>query len=669
MNKDIIDAYKRLETYYKQLTDDYINNTNTLFADDINLEEIRNEAKKQLLDMQLEYPYLATTDNILHTIHTENTFVKSSKVAHKTRKYSLQDAFTNDDIVAFDTRLKAYNNDNYTMEWKLDGANITLWYDNGMLIKALSRGDGYYGEDITQAIKAIETVPKQLKEGFTGEVSGEVVIHKNDFLELQKQYPDDNYKTPRNLASGSLRLMDSDKVASRRLQFYAYTATHHNNTIHTQYQLLHYLQHLGFQIAPDTYNTDAIDKVIKRLEWYTEKRNEQVFPIDGVVIKVSNMALQSDLGYTAKHAKWAMAYKFPAQEQYTTLLDVDWQVGRLGSITPVARLETVLLDGTEVSRATLHNPSEIENKGIMLGDKVIIRKAGDIIPEVVCPVLMLRNNTSPIPIPTHCPSCKSLLSMQNGQLMCMNSSDCDAQKILKIQYCSGVLDIRGLGDETINMLYNNGYITTIADLWTLDSTVLSTLEGYKDKRIDNVLEALNRAKTTVPLDIWMLSMSIPLIGKEVCKLLSTYLITTYTIHNLEDIASIKDIIQHDELIKIHGIGTEIARSFMYWITSKATIDTLLQLHNYGIRPLIQENIPIIQGYFTNKSVVITGTFTMPRSDLEASIKAQGGIVKSTISRKIDVILVGDSAGDKLIKAREYGIMELYESDVISKIKT
>ncbi|HEY5713838.1 MAG TPA: NAD-dependent DNA ligase LigA, partial [Candidatus Gracilibacteria bacterium] len=521
-------------------------------------ESVRDQLKRELISLETAYPELITPDSPTQRVGVPLSG-KLPKVAHHHRKYSLGDAFSREDLIEFDERVKRFlqlDQIEYSCEYKIDGLNITLWYEKGVLVKALTRGDGAYGEDVTHTIRTIQNLPLRLKEPLDLEVSGEVFINKADFKSINTLPPDKGdgsqsepggFKNPRNLAAGSVRQLDPQIAADRNLQLFLYECSTPPSLTReggrgdgfNQTKLFQYFDQLDLPHNSELKICSTMESVIDFCESFNDgsAREKFDYEIDGIVIKVHNFALRKRLGYTAKTARYAIAWKFPATEKYTKLLSITYQVGRTGAITPVAELEPIDIDGSTVSRATLHNRDEMERKGVRIGDSVIIRKAGDIIPEVVEVLEDFRDGTQvDIVFPTSCPECKTSLNTEEIITRCPNP-DCPARHRERLYYFANTLKIDGLGPSTIDSLLELALIKTPADFWRLTMQDLAMLPMFKEKKIVNLLASL-QARKHLTLESFIASLGIPLIGKENAKMFAEYVRSHFGEISLEKLLSV-----------------------------------------------------------------------------------------------------------------------------------
>lgn len=631
-------------------------------------ESVRDQLKAEIIALETEHPELQDPNSPTQKVGVPLSG-KLPKVEHKNRKYSLGDAFNADEIREFDQRVKRFlktEQVEYSCELKLDGLNITLWYESGVLVRAITRGDGREGEDVTHSIRTCENIPLQLETPLDIEVAGEVFIAKRDFEALKKKNPEEDFANPRNLAAGSVRQLDPSIAAGRKLRMFLYELGDNNlEGVVDQTSFFRFCDKNGLPHEPDFKVFGDIESVIKFCDQYTDSsaREKLFYEIDGIVIKVHDFGLRKRMGYTAKAAKFAIAYKFPAEEKYTKLLDVHYQVGRTGAITPVAILEPVEIAGSTVSRATLHNPSEIEAKQIKIGDTVVIRKAGDIIPEVLSPIKNLRSGSEvDIEFPKSCPSCGQPLNFDEVVVRCHNQ-DCPAKQEQGLFYFANILDIDGLGPKSIEAMLELEMIQTPADFWRLTPLDLALLPGFKQKKIFNLLAALDERKN---LELWEIfaGLGIRLVGLENAKLFAQYLRERYQEPKISDIINHLSSLESIDFLEVDGIGEKVAQSFLTYMQSDRAQTIFEDLKNHGVSiewPAQKVGIGKLEG----KKLVITGSFqTLSRDEIKKRVVDEGGKVLSSVSGNLDILIVGDKPGSKLRKAEALGGIEIITEPVL-----
>ena len=592
------------------------------------------------------------------------------KVTHKIPMMSLSDVFSESEIIAFDERIKKEGiNPEYVCELKIDGLSVSLLYEDGKLVRAATRGDGTTGEDITHNAKTIKVIPLKLKEKVNIEVRGEIFMNKETLKKLNEERKKNNQpllQNCRNAAAGSIRQLDSKIAAERKLDNFIYHLPDPlDYNLHTHQEALDYMKSLGFKINPNNRLVKNINDVLAFIEEKGKERPNLPYDIDGIVIKVNNIDDQVRLGYTAKYPKWATAYKFPAEEVLTKLTDITFTVGRTGQITPNAVLEPVIVAGSTISRATLHNEDYVNEKGLKIGDIVSIRKAGDVIPEVVeAKVNRRTGKEKDFVMITECPMCKTPLIKKKGQVdyYCPNNK-CPARHVESLIHFASrdAMNIDGLGDSIMEDFYNFGFIGNIADIYSLKDHAkdLTRLEGYGEKSINNLLTSIENSKAN-SLERLLFGLGIPHVGEKTAKILAS---RCETMDNL-----IKT--PEEELKKIPDIGDIIAKSIVDYFENshnKAIIEELKELGlnmNY-LGPKIKENIN-----FAGKTFVLTGTLTLYTRD-EASLKIEslGGTTTNSVSKKTSVVVVGENPGSKYEKAKQLGIEIWTEEEFKNKIES
>ena len=592
------------------------------------------------------------------------------KVTHKIPMMSLSDVFSESEIIAFDERIKKEGiNPEYVCELKIDGLSVSLLYEDGKLVRAATRGDGTTGEDITHNAKTIKVIPLKLKEKVNIEVRGEIFMNKETLKKLNEDRKKNNQpllQNCRNAAAGSIRQLDSKIAAERKLDNFIYHLPDPlDYNLHTHQEALDYMKSLGFKINPNNRLVKNINDVLSFIEEKGKERPNLPYDIDGIVIKVNNIDDQVRLGYTAKYPKWATAYKFPAEEVLTKLTDITFTVGRTGQITPNAVLEPVIVAGSTISRATLHNEDYVNEKGLKIGDIVSIRKAGDVIPEVVeAKVNRRTGKEKDFAMITECPMCKTPLIKKEGQVdyYCPNNK-CPARHVESLIHFASrdAMNIDGLGDSIMEDFYNFGFIGNIADIYSLKDHAkdLTRLEGYGEKSINNLLTSIENSKAN-SLERLLFGLGIPHVGEKTAKILAS---RCETMDNL-----IKT--PEEELKKIPDIGDIIAKSVVDYFENshnKAIIEELKELGlnmNY-LGPKIKENIN-----FAGKTFVLTGTLTIYTRD-EASLKIEslGGTTTNSVSKKTSVVVVGENPGSKYEKAKQLGIEIWTEEEFKNKIES
>ncbi|SNV61982.1 DNA ligase [Mammaliicoccus stepanovicii] len=623
----------------------------------------------ELISIEEEHPELKTADS--PTVRVGGPPLSQfEKVNHDTPMLSLGNAFNNEDLRKFDQRIKdKVGKVHYTCELKIDGLAVSLKYENGRFVQGLTRGDGTTGENITENLKTIHAIPLTIKEPLSIEVRGEAYMPRKSFIALNEQKEKNNeqlFANPRNAAAGSLRQLDSKLTAKRKLDIFLYSVNDLTEIeAKSQSEALNNLDDLGFKTNKERETFDDIEGVIKFIEKWTEKRNNLPYDIDGIVIKVDDLDQQQELGFTQKSPRWAIAYKFPAEEVLTTLKDIELSIGRTGVVTPTAILEPVKVAGTTVSRASLHNEDLIHEKDIRIGDKVIIKKAGDIIPEVVRSISEDRSESSKVyHMPTHCPSCEHELVRIEGEvaLRCINPK-CPAQLVEgMIHFVSRqAMNIDGLGEKIIEQLYQHKKIKDVADLYYLTESDLLPLERMGEKKVDNLLKAIEASKSK-SLEHLLFGLGVRHLGTKASRVISEYY---ETIDNLFE-ATIED------LTLIADVGHKMAQSLVTYMENediKVLINKLKEKNvNMTYKGVKQSEI---QGHpsFSGKTFVLTGKMTeMTRPEATQIIQSLGASVTSSVTKKTDVVIAGEDAGSKLKKAEQLNIEVWTEQDWLDKYR-
>ena len=588
------------------------------------------------------------------------------KVTHKVRMGSLQDVFSFEQVEDFVRRIKQdIPNPRFTVEPKIDGLSVSLEYQNGILTCGSTRGDGFVGEDVTANIKTIGSVPLSIDSSVSLlEVRGEVYMPKDIFhkivseMELTGEQP---FKNPRNAAAGSLRQKDPKIAASRRLDIFVFNVQQAQGLDYTSHkESLDKLFDLGFKVVPKYTLVSSYEEIADCINEIGKMRFSLPYDIDGVVIKLDDIALREQIGYTSKVPKWAVAYKFPPEEKITKLVDIEINVGRTGVITPVAVFEPVLLAGTSVSRATLHNQDFIAERNIAVGDDIIVRKAGDIIPEVLSVAKKNSNIDSTYALPEHCPVCgtKAVRSSGESALRCPNTS-CPAQVLRSIIYFASkpAMNIDGFGPAVASALYQSGLIATIADIYKLKYEDLLTLEGFKDKSARKLLDAIEKSKSN-SLDRLLCGLGIKNIGSASAKLLC------------DRFGGIDNILlaSYDDVKDIEGFGNIMASELLESLHEEHMLELIDSLKQAGVNTEYEKVAK--SDKFAGKVFVLTGTLpTLKRDEAKAMIESHGGKVSSSVSKKTDYVLAGEDAGSKLTKAQELGVEIIDENAFLAYIST
>lgn len=615
----------------------------------------------ELLSIEEKYPELKREDSPTNRVGGA-VLDKFEKVTHDHPMLSFDDIFNEEEIILFDERIKkVVSTAHYTLEPKMDGLSGSLIYKNGVLVRGATRGDGVTGEDITTNIKTIKSVPLRLTEDIDIEVRGEIYMSKKSFLEANREKiksGEKEFANPRNAAAGSIRQLDSKVAAKRNLDFMAYFIPNPEDYgIKTQKESLEFLRKLGFVT---NYKLNGYAKNVKDITNYidslSEKRDNLPFEIDGVVLKVDNLEDEKRLGFTSRVPRWGIAYKFPAKEVLTTLKEIKFTVGRTGKITPNAIFSPVHVSGSLVSKATLHNSDYCIDKDVRVGDTISIRKAGDVIPEVVEVKLDRRKEDSvPFKMIENCPMCNSVLVRKDANHYCKNEH-CPSRKIESLIHFSSrdAMYIEGFGESIVEDFYNLGYLKNIDDFYTLDKykDELMLLEGFGEKSISKLLESASNSKKN-SLERLLFGLGIRYVGKKTAKILSKYY---KTIDNL-----IKA--DFDELKSINDIGDVIAKSIVDYFSDEKNINLINRLKDLNLNMrYLGEEVNTSNENINGKTFVITGTLSRPRDEIKEEIESLGGNVTGSVTKKTDYVIAGEKAGSKLTKANELGIKVLTEEE-------
>ena len=621
----------------------------------------------ELIEIEEKYPEFKSTDSPTVRVGGE---AQSSfeKVNHDTPMLSLGNAFNEEDLRKVDQRIRdSIGKVEYMCELKIDGLAVSLKYEDGRFVQGLTRGDGTTGEDITENLRTIHAIPLKIKEPLNFEVRGEAYMPRRSFIHLnneKEQNGEQPFANPRNAAAGSLRQLDSKLAAKRKLSVFLYSVndlTEFNAT--TQSEALEELDQLGFKTNQERERVSDIEGVLNYIEKWTSKRGSLSYDIDGIVIKVNDLSQQEEMGYTQKSPRWAIAYKFPAEEVITKLLDIELSIGRTGVVTPTAILEPVKVAGTTVSRASLHNEDLIHERDIRIGDSVVIKKAGDIIPEVVKSILDRRPNESEIyHMPTHCPSCGHELVRIEGEvaLRCINPK-CQAQLIEGlIHFVSRqAMNIDGLGTKIIHQLYENQLIKDVADIFYLKEEDLLPLERMGKKKVDNLLLAIEKSKEQ-SLEHLLFGLGIRHLGVKASQVLAERYETMDQLFKVTE----------SELIEIQDIGDKLAQSVVTYLENSDIRSLIEKLSNKNVN-MSYKGIKTteIEGHpdFSGKTIVLTGKLEqMTRNEASEWLKMQGAKVTNSVTKSTDIVIAGADAGSKLAKAEKYGTEIWTEAAFIEK---
>ena len=633
-------------------------------------DAVYDQYLKELVEIETEFPDLIYPDS--PTQRVGGAILQGfKKVSHTYPMLSLSNAFGREDLDDFDRRIRAMigNDFSYVCELKIDGLAISLSYENGVFVGGATRGDGRIGEDITENLKTIRSIPLRLKKPVTIEVRGEAYMPKKSFLALNEQRianEEEKFANPRNAAAGSLRQLDPKIAASRNLSIFVYGIGGDGEAyqLDSHGEALNYLDELGFQTNKERQICHSIDEVSEYIEKWTSERPDLPYEIDGIVIKINRYLHQQELGFTAKSPRWATAYKFPAEEVVTKLLNIELTVGRTGVLTPTAILEPVQVAGTTVGRASLHNEDLIREKDIRIGDTVIIRKAGDIIPEVVAVVMAERKEELPaFEMPTHCPVCESDLIRIEGEvaLRCVNPQ-CPAQITEGIIHfvSRNAMNIDGLGEKVVEQLFREGLIKDVSDLFTLTKEQLVQLDRMGEKSATNLVEAIEASKQN-SMERVLFGLGIRHVGEKAAKILS------------EEFGDMKQLAQAttERLTAIHEIGDKMADSVVSYFDNEEVRDLIGRLESLGVNLSYtgkKVDLSNLDHVLTGKTVVLTGKLEqLTRQEAKEKIEQLGGTVSGSVSKKTDIVIAGEDAGSKLDKAHALGIPVWDENRLIEEL--
>ena len=647
-----------------------------VLAESVISDEKYDQLVKELEKLENKNPHLVTSDSPTQRVGKDLT-KEFNPVKHKIPMLSLANSYDEQDLIDFDRRVKESLSESdkveYVVELKIDGASVSINYVDGLLKTAATRGDGAVGEEVTNNIKTIRSIPlsininKEKKYKLKNfEVRGEVYMRISDFNKLNKEREANSQKlfaNPRNSAAGTLKLQDPKIVSARKLNVFLYSLISVDEEFESQEENLKLLSKLGFTVNPQYKVCKSIDEVLAVCSKFEEIRDTLEYEIDGAVIKVNSIRQQKLLGSIAKSPRWAVAYKFKAKQAFTKLNEITWQVGRTGAITPVAELEPVKLAGSTISRATLHNFDEIQRKDIRAGDTVVIEKGGDVIPKVVSVVISERPKISkPTLPPEKCPVCNSkLFKPENEVAFYCDNPECSAQiKGRLIHFASrGAMDVEGLGDALIDLFVDKGFITHFSDIYKLKDKrdELVQIERLGEKSIDNLLRSIEKSKSQ-PFAKVLFAIGIRYVGAGAAQKITDHF------NSIDDIIAASE----EEISAIYEIGPSISKSIKQFFSDKKNVKLIEELRKSGLT-FISEKKEIVQSVLTGKTFVLTGTLSsLSRDDAGARIIALGGKVTSSVSKNTDFVIAGEKAGSKLSKAESLGVKVLDESTFLKMLE-
>lgn len=625
---------------------------------------------KQLQELENKHPEFF--DENSPTQRVGGTITKNfPTIQHKNRMYSLDNSYSKEELLDWENRIQRILGNvslEYTCELKYDGASISITYENGMLKRAVTRGDGFQGDEVTNNIKTIKSVPLKLKENYTDEfeIRGEIILPLKGFEKMNEELIENGetpYSNPRNTASGSLKLQDSSLVAKRPLDCLVYNLIG-DFGLETHFESLQKARSLGFKVPTESILASNMDEVFAFIDYWNIQRHHLPYETDGVVIKVNNLHYQDELGHTAKSPRWAVAYKFQTEQASTRLNSIVYQVGRTGAITPVANLEPVQLAGTIVKRASLHNADQIQKLDIRINDTVFVEKGGEIIPKIVGVDLKQRHEDSlPVVYIENCPECNTLLERKEGEAQhyCPNFYGCPPQIIGRIQHYISrkAMDVEGLGSETVTLLYNAGLVKDYADLYELKKEQIIPLERMAEKSAENLINGIEKSKE-IPFERVLYALGIRYVGETVAKKLAAHY------KNIEALASATLL----DLMLVDEIGERIAQSVIDFFGNAENIILINRLKQYGVQlEIIEKESTQVSTVLQGKTLVVSGKFEhFSRDGIKQAIEDHGGKVGSSISSKTDYVVAGADMGPaKLEKATNLGITILSEHDFIQMI--
>ena len=588
-----------------------------------------------------------------------------NSVNHNFQMYSLENSYSIDDLKEWEKRIKkklGIENISYCCELKLDGVSVSLSYKNGNFVQGLTRGDGITGDDITENLKTINTIPLKIKNHLNFDIRGEVVIEKSDFKKLNQDrfsMGEQPYMNPRNTASGSIKLIKSEEVKKRPLKCYSFQVVGESLPFKTQIESLNFGIESGFNVSQTFKFCKNLNEVVNYLEFWEKNKESNNFEIDGVVIKVNKLNFQKELGFTSKFPRWAIAYKFKTDQAITQLIDVTYQVGRTGAVTPVANLEPILLNGTIVKRASLHNSDQIDKLNLKYDDYVIVEKGGEIIPKITNVVLSRRSeNSRKIIFKKKCPSCDSELVKSEAQHYCLNKKNCHPQILGKIKHFISrkAMNIEGFGTETIERLLEKKLINDFSDIYKLNLNDLINLERMAKKSAENLISAIEKSKYQ-PFEKVLFGLGIRYVGETVSKKITS---------KISDIDKLMKL-SVDDLLKIEEIGDKIALSLVKYFSDEDNIEQIKRLKEVGLNFEMVNDLNI-SSILSNLKFVITGTYAqISRDNLKSNIEKNGGEVSSSLSINTSYLILGNNPGpSKLSKAKILGVETISLQNLINK---
>ncbi|MBA5793533.1 NAD-dependent DNA ligase LigA [Flavobacterium sp. xlx-214] len=663
---DVLEQILALRTALNQHNYDYY------VLDNATISDFEFDQKlKQLQELELKHPEYFDEDS--PTQRVGGAITKNfNTIAHENRMYSLENSYSKEDLIEWEKRIQKVLGNmplEYVCELKYDGASISITYENGKLVKAVTRGDGFQGDDVTNNIKTIKSIPLKLKGDFPDkfDIRGEIILPFAGFEKMNQELIDIGetpYSNPRNTASGSLKLQDSAEVAKRPLECLLYNIVGANRFFKTQHHVLETARSFGFKVPTQSKKVTSLEEVFAFISYWDVHRHTLPYETDGVVIKVNDLDQQDELGYTAKNPRWAIAYKFKAEQVVTQLESISYQVGRTGAITPVANLQPVQLAGTVVKRASLHNADQIEKLDIRVNDMVFVEKGGEIIPKIIGVDFNQRaDGSEPTKYITHCPECATLLVRKEGEAQhyCPNFYVCPPQIIGRIEHFISrkAMNIDGLGGETVALLYKNGLVTNYADLYDLTKEQILPLERMAEKSADNLINGIAQSKT-IAFERVLFALGIRFVGETVAKKLAQHY------------QSIDQLMQADynELVNVDEIGDKIALSVRSFFKNEGNLMLINRLKAVGLQfEVVHKESTQVSDKFSGMTMVVSGKFEQfSRDEIKQKIEDYGGKNGSSITGKTSVVVAGADMGPaKLEKATKLGIPIWTEEDFVNQL--
>ncbi len=665
MTSELEKASKRAEELRREIN--YHNYRYYVLDDPVISDEEYDLLMRELQELEERFPELVSPDSPTQRVGAPPAEA-FRPVQHRARMMSLDNVFNEEELRAFVRRVEnQVGRTEYVCELKIDGAGIALTYENGVFVRGATRGDGVTGEDVTANLRTVRSLPlRLLGEDIVPylEIRGEVFMPKKAFFELNRQREEEGqppFANPRNAAAGSLRQLDPRITASRNLHLICYEIGYvEGRTFRTHAEVLEQIADWGFHVSDNWRLASGVEEILEFCQEWIARRDELAYEVDGAVIKVNPLHLRERLGATSKAPRWAVAYKFPAEEKTTRLLDIVVNVGRTGALTPTAVLEPVFVGGSTVSRATLHNEDEIRRKGIKIGDVVLVHKAGDVIPEVIKPIVELRDGTErDFVMPDRCPACGGKVYRPEGEVVarCVNV-DCPARLFESILHFAsrGAMDIEGLGPATIRELMEKGYVKSVEDIYYLTEEQLYSLTGFKDKSVANLMRAIRQSKDR-PLSRLLFALGIRHVGSHVAEVLAR------RFRKMDDLAKAS----LEELLDVEEIGPTIAESVRAFFEEPRNLELIEKLKRAGVN--MEEKVEEGPRNLEGLTFVLTGALSsMTREEARQAIESRGGKVASSVSRKTDYVVVGTDPGSKYDKARELGVRTIGEEEFLALLE-